>query len=218
VPIVRPLFLEFPAATADRHPLDLDAPNQFLFGSSLLVAPFHIPDELDSYNVVLPPGDWFDYWTGEKVSGTFKIQPRLDVLPVYARAGSIIPMQPLTQSTDETPQGALTLRVYPGPNCNGSIYQDDGTTLNYTKGVYLRTKFSCEITASGLRVHLGATEGNYHSWWKQYQLQVVGWDSSTASVLVDGKQDSNVSSTVDGRHVLTLNLPAGPEVEVQINR
>src|SRR5207248_8203343 len=61
LPIVRPLFLEFPAASEDNHPLDLDAPDEFLFGPSLLVAPFRFADELDSYDVILPPGDWFDY-------------------------------------------------------------------------------------------------------------------------------------------------------------
>jgi len=217
VPIVRPLFLEFPAATADGHPLDLDTPNQFLFGSDLLVAPFGFPDELDSYNVVLPPGDWFDYWTGKKVAGTLKIQPQLDVLPVYARAGSIIPMQPLTQSTDEIPQGPLTLRLYPGPNCRGSIYQDDGTTLNYKKGEYLRVNFSCAVTDSGLRIQVGAMEGNYHPWWKQYAVQVAGWDSDSARVLIDGKQDANVTSSVGANHMLTLSFPAGREVELQVN-
>jgi len=217
MPIVRPLFLEFPLAAADGHPLDLDAPNQFMFGPDLLVAPFYYPDELDSYNVVLPPGDWFDYWTGAKISGTLKVQPQLDVLPVYARAGSIIPMQALTLSTDEVPEGPLTLRVYPGPNCGGSVYLDDGTTLNYKKGDYLRVKFSCEVMADGLQINVGAAEGKYRPWWKQYEFQVIGWNSSSANVLVNGKEDKTVTASMDGRHVLTLSLPAGHEVKLQIN-
>jgi alpha-glucosidase len=217
LPIVRPMFLEFPSATPDHHPLDLDVPNQFMFGSSLLVAPFRFPDELDNYDVTLPPGEWFDYWTGASVTGTQKIQPRLDVLPVYARAGSIIPMQPLTQSTDEVPDGPLTLRVYPGPNCGGGIYQDDGNTLDYQKGKYLRVSFSCQVNADGVQIHLGAFAGDYQPWWKQYQIQVYGWNSSKGQVLVNGKPDPTVSSSLDASHVLTLIVPATGEAQLQIS-
>ena len=216
LPIVRPLFLEFPSATPDHHPLDLDAPNQFMFGPSLLVAPFRYPDELDSYDVILPPGDWYNYWTGARVIGAEKIEPRLDVLPVYARAGSIIPMQPLTQSTEEKPQGPLTLRVYPGPDCAGTLYQDDGTTLDYQKGEYLRLKFSCQPSPEGLRIHLGAPEGNYRPWWKSYEVQIFGWDSGKPSVLLNGRADSALSSSLSAGQVLTLSLPASGETDLQI--
>jgi len=216
LPIVRPLFLEFPSATPDHHPLDLDAPNQFMFGASLLVAPSRFPDELDSYEVILPPGDWYNYWTGARVIGAEKIEPRLDMLPVYARAGSIIPMQPLTQSTEEKPQGPLTLRVYPGPDCAGTLYQDDGTTLDYQRGEYLRLNFSCQSNPQGLRIHLGAPEGTYHAWWKSYEVQIFGWSSGKPEVLLNGKADSALSSSLNVGQVLTLSLPASGETDLQI--
>jgi alpha-glucosidase len=215
LPIVRPLFLEFPSATADLHPLDLDVPNQFMFGARLLVAPFRFPDELDRYDVVLPQGDWYDYWTGEPVRGTKKIQPRLDELPVYVRAGSIIPMQPLTQSTEEVPQGPLTLRVYPGPDCSGSVYQDDGVSFNYRKGEYLRVKFSCEAGPDGVQVHLGAPEGSYPAWWKTYEVKVFGWKSARAKALLNGKA---VSARMDsGGRVVSVTLPAAGEGDLKIS-
>ena len=65
LPIMRPLFLEFPNATPDGHPLDLDAGSEFLFGPDILVAPPPTPTMLDPYEVKLPPGDWYDYWTGQ---------------------------------------------------------------------------------------------------------------------------------------------------------
>jgi len=225
MPIVRPLFLEFPSATEDLHPLDLDAPNEFLFGPSLLVAPFHYPDELDSYELVLPPGDWFDYWTGSRVPVNpkqpgltrIKIQPRLDVLPVYVRAGSVIPLQGLTQSTDEIPEGPLTLRVYPGPNCSGTIYEDDGATLDYKKGDYLRTNFSCEVTNNSLSLHIGAQEGTHRAWWKEYELKVFGWDSNTSKVLLNGKPTVNRTSVDAQSHILTIDFPADGEANLQIS-
>jgi alpha-glucosidase len=217
IPIVRPLFLEFPTATNDGHPFDLDASNEFLLGPDLLVAPSGYPDELDDYKVLLPPGGWFNYWTGERVDTTqFKIHPQLDVLPVYARAGAIIPMQPLTQSTNEVPQGRLTLRVYPGPNCNGKLYQDDGTTMDYKRGNYLRVNFTCETTANSLRVHLGQPEGSYPPWWKEYEVQIVGWNLAAAKVLMNGAPNK-VTQTMDApRHTLTLIVPAKGEAQLEI--
>ena len=135
----------------------------------------------------------------------------------FVRAGSIIPMQPLTQSTGEVPQGPLTLRVYPGPNCGGGLYQDDGTTLNYQRGSYLRMNFSCEAATGSLRVHIGASEGSYHPWWKQYKIQVFGWDSSTASVLLNGKSNIVKASLDPEHHVLTFDMPEAGEADVRIS-
>ena len=117
LPIVRPLFLEFPDAAEDRHPIDLDAPAEFLFGPDILVAPAPYPDELDKYELHLPPGIWFDYWTGERIDRAapvtskdaeqgkgapsvpasspvepMMIAPRVDLLPLYIRGGSILPV------------------------------------------------------------------------------------------------------------------------------
>jgi alpha-glucosidase len=217
-PVVRPVFLEFPSATEDRHPFDLDASNEFLFGPHLLVAPSRYPDELDDYDVILPPGGWFDYWTGEQVGAArVKIHPQLDVLPVYARAGAIVPMQPLTQSTDEAPQGPLTLRVYPGPNCGGALYLDDGTTMDYKQGKYLRVSFSCEATANSLRIHIGHPEGGYQPWWRQYEVKIFGWNSAAARVLEDGQGNTIVPSVDEHDHTVTLLVPAARETQLEIS-
>ncbi len=109
LPIVRPLFLEFPHAAPDNHPLDLDAPGEFLFGPSILVADSPSPDEVAPYEVHLPPGVWYDYWTGAPHGGAadalkdseakkadaeagatdrrLMVKPKLDELPVYVRGG-----------------------------------------------------------------------------------------------------------------------------------
>ncbi|HEV2136215.1 MAG TPA: TIM-barrel domain-containing protein [Terracidiphilus sp.] len=199
IPIMRPLFLEFPDATADKHPLDDDVPNEFLFGPDLLVAPPNYPDETDNYDVTFPPGPWFDFWSGKEVAHpntaaaqpatlqTTSITPTLAVLPVYARGGSVIPMQPLVQSTGQTPNGPLELRVYPGPNCHGSIYDDDGVTLNYKKEGYLRVAYTCESGPNRLTLHIGAQQGSYPAWWKQIQVSVFGWHAAAVQAQLDGK-------------------------------
>jgi len=228
VPVVRPLFLEFPNATADSHPLDLDAGNEFLFGPDLLVAPSPFPEQPDSYELKLPPGLWYDYWTGGKIqppatdkrtsSNSLLIQPKLDTLPVFVREGSILPMQPLTQSTEETPQGPLTLRVYPGKDCHGSLYLDDGKTLAYSRGDFLRVNFSCAVTPQGLSLHIGEHQGPFQPWWSLIHVVVYGWDSAAATVSLKGKPGGLAVSLDSSKHTLTLDLPDeihGSDLEIR---
>ncbi|HEY0262969.1 MAG TPA: TIM-barrel domain-containing protein [Granulicella sp.] len=206
LPIVRPLFVEFPHAAADNHPLDSDAAGEFLFGPSILVADTPSPEEVAPYEVHLPPGLWYDYWTGEKLdrraplasrdleirdaAPTLKpilITPKLDQLPLYVRAGAILPMQPLTQSTEETPQGPLTLRVYaPSADtptaCSGELYTDDGHTFDYQHGAYLRLHPTCTLAADGsLTITLPTHEGSYKPWWTQVRIEVVGLTARQAN-------------------------------------
>jgi alpha-glucosidase len=228
LPVVRPLFLEFPNATADSHPLDLDAGNEFLFGPDLLVAPPPFPEQPDNYPVKLPQGVWYDYWSGEKIqaaatengasAGSLLIQPTLETLPVYVRGGAILPLQPVTQSTDEKPQGPLTLRVYPGNDCHGSLYMDDGKTLAYSRGVFLRVEFSCQLTPKGLSLHIGKHQGTFQPWWKQIHVEVYGWNATVANVRLNGKPGGPTASVDAGKHILTLDISdeiQGDELEIR---
>jgi alpha-glucosidase len=212
LPMVRPLFLEFPQATADRHPIDLDggAESEFLLGADLLIAPQPYPDELDDYQAELPSPVWYDFWTGEKVdahplpvsvaaqadpkpSGEAKqpvavlITPRLDQLPVYVRAGSILPIAPLVQSTNETPKGPLTLRVYAGDGCAGTLYQDDGKSYAFERGDSLRMKFSCHVTMDGLELDISRHEGSYSAWWRQIRVEIYGWTPKASRIVVNSQ-------------------------------
>ena len=234
VPMMRPLFLEFPNTASGGRPLDLDAGNEFMLGRSLLIAPSPYPEKLDEYRVVLPPSHWYDYWTGALVDkpnnkalqrGDQGVQflpeiPTLGALPIFVREGTILPLQPLTQSTAERPEGPLTLRVYPGNECEGSLYQDDGGTLAYQRGGFLRIQFSCDQGPSSFKVHISSHEGTYRPWWKQLQIEVYGWTSSSAHVLVRGKVEAAV--TVDPVHQrVSFTIPDdghGSDLEVTSTR
>jgi alpha-glucosidase len=183
VPLMRPMFLEFP----NEGPVALKD-DEFMFGPSLLVAPKAWPF-VEPYQVSLPAGEWFDYWTGVRVDGhLLKADPEMSTLPVYVRAGSIIPEQPVVQSTDDVPSGPLTLQVYPGPGCQGSLYSDDGTTFAYKKGQSLRLNFTCEAAPDHVRVNISSADGAYRPWFKQIQLQVFGLSENIKSVNADGQQ------------------------------
>jgi len=114
------------------------------------------------------------------------VDPPLDVLPVYVRAGTIIPQQPVVHNVDETPQGPLELKVYPGPDCAGNLYMDDGNTFAYQKGEFLRIQFTCEMSSGQLKVHIGAAEGPYHPWFKSVQVQVYG-PANVREIRLDGR-------------------------------
>jgi alpha-glucosidase len=230
LPMMRPLFLEFPNATADGHPLDLDAGNEFLLGPSLLVAPAPFPERGDEYKVSLPAVRWYDYWSGQLANqnssssnamvDTIPERPALKDLPVFVREGSILPMQPLTQSTDEIPNGPLTVRVYPGNDCQGSLYQDDGKTMAYTHGEFLRIKFSCEQTPSSIKLQIGPHEGSCKPWWKELQVEVYGWNSSSSRVI--GDNALVIKSVLDSRqHMVSFTVPdnaAGEHLEISSQR
>jgi alpha-glucosidase len=208
LPIVRPLFLEYPDAAPDHHPIDVDLPAsaEFLLGRDLLIAPNPYPEELGDYTVELPSADWYDYWTGARVdkpastagssqpegspdqaSASIQVHPELDKLPVFVHAGSIVPIAPLVQSTSETPQGPLTLRIYVGDDCGGQVYQDDGKTYAYQHGVYLRMNVSCQATAQGLLLKIGPHEGSFTPWWKQLRIEIYGWTPKQSIVVINGK-------------------------------
>ncbi|HEX4321957.1 MAG TPA: TIM-barrel domain-containing protein [Acidobacteriaceae bacterium] len=237
IPIMRPLFLEFPNASKDGHPLDLNTNNEFLFGPDLLIAPSPYPDELDDYQAVLPPVGWYNFWTGHRIEikgqdaprvGNdnvpdndlqISLHPSVDTLPVFARGGSIIPIQPLVQSTDEKPIGPLTLRVYPprrpGDACEGKLYLDDGISYAYKNGDYLRLNFTCELTSDGVKVKISPREGSFTPWWTQFSIEVYGATKPAAKVT---SASGEVTASYDSEHRrVTAVIPdTGKETELSV--
>jgi alpha-glucosidase len=210
LPLLRPLFLEFPDAAPDRHPMDVDlaTSGEFMVGPDLLVAAPPFLEKLDDYDAKLPSTGWYDFWSGRRVkevptvpaagallpdmagvTPAVHIHPELATLPVFVRPGAILPIEPLVQSTAERPVGPLTLRVFPGPRCEGHLYQDDGSTFSYKEGDFLRMAFSCEESPNhdSLTIHIGKHEGFYPAWWQQIEVQVNGLSRNPASVRVDGR-------------------------------
>ena len=166
VPMMRPMFLEFGDAVLRREEA------QFMVGPALLVAPPPV-DGMDDYPLKLPEGvGWFDWWTGERVAEVAApmLARRLGHVPVFARAGSIVPTHGVTQSARERPEGAMTLNVFPGPECTGTIYDDDGRTQAYRRGEYFRQDFAW----IGGRLELGPVEGDWTPAWRGYETVVHG--------------------------------------------
>jgi alpha-glucosidase len=131
---------------------------------------------VDAEEVQLPPGDWYDYWTSQRLSSKNKItlHPALDEMPLYVRAGAIIPTQAVVQNTGEKPAGPLELRVYAGENCRGSLYQDDGHSFAYQRGELLRVNYSCQVSPASITITSATEKNSFQPWWNTAEITVYG--------------------------------------------
>jgi len=206
IPLMRPVFLEYPQATEF-----YDDNRDFLFGRDLFVAPV-TTEMVDPENVVLPPGDWYDFWTAAKHSHGDKIQlhPRLDEMPLYVRAGAILPMQAVVQHTGEIPNGPLQLHVYPGDDCAGSLYQDDGHTFAYQTGEVLRISYSCSISSGSLTISSHIDRNAYKPWWNATALTIYGSGAAPKEVRIDDRVIQGWSFDPQS-HTVTLMVPDAPK-------
>ena len=92
------------------------------------------------------------------------------------------------QSTGEKPVGPMTLRVFPGDNCQGTLYHDDGQSYDFCNGAYLRQHFPCSRAADGsITVDLAAQEGRYSAWWTTMRIENVSPGPSVPTATIFGK-------------------------------
>ena len=129
-PFMRGLFMDFGS-----DPNVADIGDEYMFGPALLVAPV-TEQGVTSRSVYLPAGtDWYNYWTSEKIKGGQRVTVKapIDTLPLFVRAGSILPLGEPIESTNEH-QNIARLRVYPGADGDFDLYQDDGRTYDYEQG------------------------------------------------------------------------------------
>lgn len=137
--IMRPLVMDF---AADTNVNNID--DQFMFGPAIMVNPV-VEKGATSRDVYLPNGtSWVDFWTGQSVNGGQKVNAAapIDTLPLYVRAGSIIPIGPFVQYSTEKPADPIEVRVYPGANGKFVLYEDENDNYNYEKGKYTTIPFS----------------------------------------------------------------------------
>ena len=144
--------------------------------------------ETKSTNIYLPAGTlWYDFWTNEKHEGGKEItkETTLDVIPLYVKAGSIIPVGPQVQYATEKPWDHLELKVYAGANGNFILYEDEFDNYNYEKGVYTEIPISWNNTSRKLTI--GARKGAYEGMLKNRKFAVTLQDGTQKNVDYNGK-------------------------------
>jgi len=179
LPMMRPLVLAFPE---DRRTHSLD--DQFLFGDALLAAPVVHPGQT-SRTVYLPGGPWYDFWSGERLSGEINADAPLERMPLYVRAGTVLPLGPVLQHTGEWPPEVLDLHIYPGDG-ESRLYEDDGESLAYRSGEFCVTRFTCQTEGKRLNVRRDV-EGSFKPGYERFEIHLHGLDKAPGQVLVDGR-------------------------------
>jgi alpha-glucosidase (family GH31 glycosyl hydrolase) len=152
MPVIRALWLHYPEdATA------VARGDQFLWGRDVLVAPV-VEQGATARKVYLPRGAWFDFWNGERVEGGREITRPVDLetMPLYVRAGAIMPMGPLKQYTAEKVDGPIAVTVYPGANGAFLLYEDDGSSFQYRHGEWMGLQMAWNDGRKALSVKLAA--------------------------------------------------------------
>jgi alpha-glucosidase/alpha-D-xyloside xylohydrolase len=155
MPMMRALWLHYPEDERARG-----TGGEYLWGRDLLVAPV-FEKGADSRELYLPEGDWYDWWTGARLPGGRTVTRPVDLatMPIYVRAGAIIPIDPVRQYTDQPVSEPTTLRIYPGADGEFTLYDDDGSSLDYLRGEATLTRMRWDDQARTLTLAPGSAGG-----------------------------------------------------------
>ena len=166
VPAVRAMVLEFPN---DPVTWSKRTQYQFMSGEWFLVAPVYEDSPIRN-DIYLPAGRWIDYWDGLEFNGPMVLNgyaAPLDKLPLFVRAGAIVPMYPEMLHDREKPKDPVTLDIYPSGKTSFSLYEDDGVTQEYRGGAFARTLIevdapkSLDSAGGQVTIAVGAARGKY---------------------------------------------------------
>jgi alpha-D-xyloside xylohydrolase len=173
-------------------------PDEYMFGSAFLVSP--VTETMlgqgakTTRKVYLPKStDWFDFWTGRKLSGgqTIEAEAPIEKLPLFVKAGSIVPMGPFVQYATEKPADPIELRIYPGANGKFVLYEDENDTYNYEKGQFSTITLSWNDKARQLTVsdRKGSFPGMILK--RTFKIILVGENHGTGAGITE-KEDKTI--------------------------
>jgi alpha-glucosidase/alpha-D-xyloside xylohydrolase len=182
VPIIRALWLHYPDDAAA-----VDHGDEYLYGREILVAPV-VEKGAAMRSLYLPRGNWYDFWTKERFEGGREIERKVDLetIPLYVRAGAVIPMGPVKQYTTEDLAAPLALWVYPGENGAFSLYEDDGKSFDYRKGEFTRVNIVWNDRKRRLSAHLAPGSKMLASSTRDFVVHVAG-ESVTREFVFQGR-------------------------------
>ena len=181
MPLSRTLAINY---TGDETVYDVRFQNQFLFGDSILVAPVESTKLVE--DVYLPAGEWYRLSTGERFEGSKVVSapaPLTD-LPVFIKAGAIIPMQSVVQSTSEKGDGILEINIWYGEKESSFVYyEDDGSSYDYQQGVYYKREIKFDPARNQLI--LSQSQGSFQSKYDKIKLVLHGFNKNLKALVVN---------------------------------
>ena len=169
-PLFRPLVLNY---QDDPNTYNID--DEFMIGGDLLVAPILKPD-VTRRLVYLPKGEWYDFWTNKKHEGgtMIAVDAPLETVPMFVRAGAIIPTGPEMNFTGEKPSDPVTFNIYPDEKgaASATLYEDDGVSPAYKQGAFRRTNLNVKRVGPGYVATISAPLGSYNPGTRKFAFVV----------------------------------------------
>lgn len=200
--------------------------DQYMLGDQLLVCPVTTKGA-QTRTLYLPEGEWFDCWSGKKFSGRryVNVVASVDRIPLFVKAGAIIPQQPVMNYMDEKEVTTLLLQVYPG-NGTMNYYEDEGNNLDYQKEDFGLTVFNVKSDPGYLHISATKKAGNYQSDIRQVVMtinqaaapRVVKWNGQPVPLITEGEIQSKMGYYYNEQaKQLYVNLPSGKDLLLDIS-
>ncbi len=227
ISICRPLYYDYPE-TKEAYSFR----DEYMFGDSILVAPITAAASQESglaaKTVWLPPGTWIEWFTGSILKGPARLERSFELgeIPVYVKAGAIIPMQPKMKNTGEKPVDPLILAVFPQAHGSTQVYEDQGNSLEYKNDAYSWTEVrQARQRDDRIAIEILPAKGSYTGMppRRSYQIRLIGV-LPPGEVLCNGRQllqsreGTTLGWTYDGNKVSTViqtpDFSVGEKVEL----
>ena len=182
LPMIRSLWLHYPD-----DPTATACGDQFLWGRDVLVSPV-VAKGATTRRVYLPKGEWFDYWTEERLQGGREIERQVDLetMPLHVRVGAILPLGPLKEYVEQQVSDPMTVVVYPGADGAFTMYEDDGRSFDYRKGEFMRIALTWRDAGRQLSLRLAPGSRMLPPAKRPMQIRLAG-SKDTRSVVFEGK-------------------------------
>jgi alpha-glucosidase/alpha-D-xyloside xylohydrolase len=182
MPIIRALWLHFPD-----DPKAVARDDEYMWGGNLLVAPV-VEKGATARRVYLPHGNWYDFWTSQRLAGGRDISRPVDLetTPLYVRAGSILPLGPVKQYVSEKSDHPLSLSIYAGTDASFMLYEDDGTSFDYRAGEWMGLQVNWSESDRALTLRLAQGSRMLPPARREIQVKLMP-SGATEQVAFDGK-------------------------------
>lgn len=187
IPIMRPMILEY-----QHDPKTLTMESQYMFGKDLLIAPIDQKNQRVK-KVYFPPGEWLDFWNGKRTIGPRQkwVDAPLNKIPVFVKAGAIVPMQQTMDYVDENKIDPLILNIYPGQGVFAdSLYEDDG--VSFESG-YCMTPFKLNMTKDNIIFTIDDRIGSFSPPARSYLVKFYSISKTPDKIELNNKQISFVN-------------------------
>lgn len=180
LPIIRALWLHYP-----EDPKAVACSDEYLWGKNVLVVPV-VEKGATTRQVYLPRGDWYDFWTNERIEGGREVIRNVDLgtMPLFVRAGSILPLGPVKQQVAEKSDEPLSISIYPGADASFLLYEDDGTSFNYRNGAWMGIQMEWSDALRALTLNLTPGSRMLPPLRRNLEIKLEG---NTRSLEFDGK-------------------------------